>query len=141
GEPIRVSHTKVSYPVLADGRRPYAYEVHSIDSVKGVRQTPRGEEVTEFRPFYSLRHGESLDRSEQYWIAHLDELMASRSPGHELELSVVDLDFNPVVPQTDVLGIELTCSNRDLPTMLAYGVSGGDLSMEGGSAARTIALL
>lgn len=141
GEPIRISHTAVSYPVLADARRPYAYEIHSIDSVKRVRQTPQGEKITEFRPFYSLRHGESLDHSEQYWVAHLDELMASRSPGYELELSVVDLDFNPVVPQTDVLGIELTCSNRDLPTMLAYGVTGGDLTMEGGSAARTISLL
>lgn len=141
GEPIRVSHTAVSYPVLADARRPYAYEVHSVDSVKRVRQTPQGEEVTQFRPFYSLRHGEHPDDSEQYWVTHLDELMASRSPGYELEMSVVDLDFNPVAPQTDVLGLDLTCSNRDLPTQLAYGVSGGDLVMEGGSAARTIALL
>ena len=67
--------------------------------------------------------------------------MARQSPGYETELSFVDLDFNPVVPKTDVVGVELTCSNRDLPTRLAYGVSGGDLVIEGGSPARSIELL
>lgn len=33
GEPIRVTHRTVNYPVLADARRAYAFEVHSIDSV------------------------------------------------------------------------------------------------------------
>ncbi len=141
GEPIRVTHTAVSYPVVADARRAYAYEVHSIDSVKRVRHTPQGESITEFRPFYSLRHGEHPDHAGHYWVAHRDELTAQRSPGYELELSIVDLDFDPVTPQADVLGVELTCSNRDLPSQLAYGVPGGDLTMEGGSIARAISLL
>jgi type VI secretion system protein ImpG len=54
GEPIRLTHTTASYPVLADARRAFAYEVQSIDSVNLVRQTPQGESVVEFRPFYSL---------------------------------------------------------------------------------------
>ncbi|RPE75871.1 type VI secretion system baseplate subunit TssF [Vulcaniibacterium tengchongense] len=141
GEPIRVTHRTATYPVVADARRAFAYEVHSIDSVKRVRQTPQGEKVTEFRPFYSLHHGESPDDTGHYWIAHRDENVARHSPGFETELSFVDLDFDPVQPQTDVISLELTCSNRDLPTHLAYGVQGGDLTMEGGSPARTIALL
>lgn len=141
GEPIRVSHRSTSYPVVADARRAFAYEVVSIDSVKRVRQTPQGEKVTEFRPFYSLRHGESPDATGHYWLAHRDEQVARSSPGFETELSFVDLDFNPVQPQTDVVSLELTCSNRDLPSFLAHGVQGGDLTMEGGGAARSIALL
>lgn len=141
GEPIRVSHTAASYPVLADARRAYAYEVYSIDSVARIQQTAQGETVVEFRPFYSLRHGENPDHAEHYWLAHRNETVARHSPGYELELSMVDANFDPVTPQTDVLSLELTCSNRDLPTQLAYGVPGGDLTMEGGSVARSISLL
>lgn len=141
GEPIRVTHRAATYPVIADARRAFAYEVHSIDSVKRVRQTPQGEKVTEFRPFYSLHHGESPDNTGHYWLAHRDEQVARHSPGFETELSFVDLDFNPVLPQTDVISLELTCTNRDLPSHLAYGVPGGDLTLEGGGVARSIALL
>src|SRR5690606_24458199 len=141
GEPIRVTHRTTAYPVVADARRAFAYEVVSIDSVKRIRQTAQGEAVTEFRPFYSLQHGQSPDDSGHYWFAHRDEQVARSSPGFETELSFVDLDFNPVQPQTDVVSLELTCSNRDLPSHLAYGVQGGDLTMEGGGVARSIALL
>lgn len=140
-ESIHVSHAAVTYPVVADARRAWAYEVHSLDSVACVRQTAQGESIIEYRPFYSLRHGETPGRGEQYWIARRNDMVARHSPGYELELSMVDLDFDPVTPATDVLSCELTCTNRDLPTQLAYGVPGGDLTMEGGSVARSIALL
>lgn len=141
GEPIRVTQRAETYPVVADARRAFAYEVHSIDSVRRVRQTPQGEQVQEFRPFYSLHHGEDPERSGHYWLARRDELVAAHTPGYETELSFVDLEFDPVTPATDVVAVELTCSNRDLPTQLAYGVAGGDLAMEGGSPAQSIALL
>ncbi|MEQ4574556.1 MAG: type VI secretion system baseplate subunit TssF, partial [Gammaproteobacteria bacterium] len=141
GEPIRVTYRTVNYPVVADARRAFAYEVHSIDSVYRVRQTPQGESIQEFRPFYSLHHGEDPERTGQYWVARRDEDVARQSPGYETELSFIDLDFNPAAPQTDVVSVRLTCSNRDLPTQLAHGVAGGDLSIEGGTPARAISLL
>lgn len=140
-EPIRVTHTTTTYPVVADARRAWAFEVHSIDRVACVRQTAQGESITEYRPFYSLRHGENPNQSGQYWTERRDPVVAESSPGYEVELSMVDLDFNPVTPHTDVLSLELTCSNRNLPTQLAYGTPGGDLTMEGGSVARRISLL
>lgn len=140
-EPIRVTHAAVSYPVVADARRAYAFEVHAIERVARVQQTAQGESIVEFRPFYSLRHGENPERNEHYWITHRNPDVARQSPGYELELSMVDANFDPVTPKTDVLSLDLCCSNRDLPTQLAYGVSGGDLTMEGGSIARSISLL
>lgn len=141
GEPIRVSERVSSYPVMADVRRAYAYDVHSIDSVHRIRQTPQGEEIQKYRPFFSLQHGEQPQAARQYWIARRDEVVEQVSPGFETELVFVDLDYNPSQPKTDVISLELTCSNRDLPAQLAYGVSGGDLVMEGGAVAGTIALL
>jgi len=141
GEPIRLTHTSDSYPVLADARRAYAFEVQSIDSVRLVRQTPHGESIVEFRPFYSLRHGQVPEKAGHYWIMRRDELLAERSPGYEIQISLVDIDFDPAEVETDTLSIELTCTNRDLPSTLSYGLHGGDLFMEGGANVRTITFL
>ena len=141
GEPIRLTHTTASYPVLADARRAYAFEVQSIDSVKLVRQTPQGESVQEFRPFYSLRHGQTPDKHGHYWIMRRDDMLAEKSPGFETQISIVDIDFDPADVETDTLSLELTCTNRDLPASLSYGLRGGDLFLEGGSSVRGISFL
>ncbi|MCI1005922.1 type VI secretion system baseplate subunit TssF [Herbaspirillum sp. C7C8] len=141
GDPIRLTHAGATYPVLPDGRRAFGYEVYSIDSVQLVRQTPQGESVTQFRPFYSLRHGQAPETDGHYWAMRRDELVALKSPGYETEISIVDIDFNPAKVETDTLSIDLTCTNRDLPALLTYGLPGGDLSMEGGGVTRTAALL
>jgi len=141
GDPIRLTHAGAYYPVVADARRAFGYEVYSIDSVQLVRQTPQGESITRFRPFYSLRHGQSPERSGHYWAMRRDELVALKSPGYETEISIVDIDFDPAKVETDTLSIELTCTNRDLPALLTYGLPGGDLQMEGGGVVRSVALL
>jgi len=153
-DPIRVTHERPAYPVLVDGRRPYAYEVYSIDKVFRVQQTPQGESVHAFKPFFSLQHDEMLgpeDGAEEgstssrvggcYWSTHRDEDVAQSSPGHELEISVVDIDFDPTSPQTDTLSLTVTATNRELPSLLSFGTAGGDLFMEGGGPAKSIRLL
>jgi type VI secretion system protein ImpG len=141
GEPIRLTHTTASYPVLADARRAFAFEVQSIDSVNLVRQTPQGETVVQFRPFYSLQHAQTAEQNGHYWAMRRDETLAERSPGFETQIAIVDIDFDPAAVETDTLNLELTCSNRDLPSQLSYGQAGGDLFLEGGSSARTIHFL
>lgn len=141
GDPIRVTHATAAYPVLGNAKRASAYEVYSIDSVKLVKQTAAGDAFVEFRPFYSLHHGEKPKEAEHYWFARRNELVAEKSPGHECELSIVDIDFRPSLPQTETLSLDLTCTNRDLPNALAIGLPGGDLFLEGNSVARGIHLL
>ncbi|CAM3183849.1 type VI secretion system baseplate subunit TssF [Janthinobacterium lividum] len=141
GEPIRLTHTAASYPVLADARRAYAFEVQAIESVKLVRQTPQGESITEFRPFYSLRHGQMPARDGHYWVMRRDDTISEKSPGYETEISIVDIDFDPAAIETDTLSLELSCTNRDLPAQLTYGLRGGDLFLEGGSSVRSIHFL
>jgi type VI secretion system protein ImpG len=140
GEPIRVSHQAISYPVIAEARRAFAYEVYSINSVKLVRQQAHEESVIEFRPFYSLHHGEAAHAG-HYWFARRNDWVAQKSPGYETEISIVDIDFEPAAPQTDTLSLDLTCTNRDLPAGLAVGLEGGDLFLEGGSLTGSISML
>jgi type VI secretion system protein ImpG len=141
GDPIRVTHAAAQYPVIANSRNAYAYEVYSVDSVKLVKQTPQGESVTEVRPFYSLKHGASTEKNGRYWVLRRDELIGAKSPGYETEITIVDVDFNPAKPETDTLSINLTCTNRDIPSMLSYGMSGGDLFLEGGALVKQISFL
>jgi type VI secretion system protein ImpG len=144
-DPIRITHRESAYPVLPDGaRRPYGFEVYAIDRVFRVQQTPAGEQVHEFLPFFSLRHEHLLRDGEQagrYWHAHRNDSLAERSPGYETELSIVDIDFNPAQPQTDTLSVQVRATNRDLPSQLSIGHTGGDLFIEGGGAARAVRLL
>ncbi|WP_313028797.1 type VI secretion system baseplate subunit TssF [Massilia alkalitolerans] len=141
GEPIRVTHTSASYPVLADARRAFAYEVYAIESLSLIRQTPQGESLVQFRPFYALKHAQMPDDAGHYYAVRRDASLADRSPGFETQVSIVDIDFDPGEVETDTLNIELTCTNRDLPASLSYGQQGGDLFLEGGSSVRSIAFL
>ncbi|MGX9217006.1 type VI secretion system baseplate subunit TssF [Massilia varians] len=141
GEPIRVTHTSASYPVLADARRAFAYEVYAIESLSLIRQTPQGESLVQFRPFYALKHAQMPDDAGHYYAVRRDASLAERSPGFETQVSIVDIDFDPGEVETDTLNIELTCTNRDLPASLSYGQQGGDLFLEGGSSVRSIAFL
>jgi len=148
-DPIRVTHAATQYPVVVDARRAFGYEVYSIDKVFRVKQTPHGESIDEFRPFFSLHHDDLLGENgslgerppARYWHAQRDDAVAQASPGYELEMSIVDVDFEPAAPQTDTLSIRVTATNRDLPSLLSAGTAGGDLFMEGGSVAREVRLL
>lgn len=85
--------------------------------------------------------GDAARAGGRYWSAQRDEDVASDSPGYELAISIVDVDFNPALPQTDTLSLTVSATNRDLPTLLPFGVAGGDLFMEGGGLAKEVRLL
>ena len=143
GEPIRVTHQEVAYPVVADAAHASAYDLYSIDSVLLVRQTQERDQIIELRPFYTQRYGDE-QLAGHYWFARRNEAVASVSPGYETEISVVDVAFDAMAAQTDTLSLKLTCTNRDLPSRLAIGLEGGDLFMgDGGeiSPAPIIAML
>lgn len=140
-DPIRISHRQASYPVVADARRAWAYDLWRVDAVHRVQQGPQGEEVQRFQPFYSLRHEQHAQGGGRFFHLKRDDSLAETSPGWEHEITIVDLDFDPAVPTTDTLSVELTCTNRDLPSQIAFGLPGGDLFKEGGSVAQSIALL
>ena len=143
-DPIRITHVGERYPVLPDSRRAFAFEVVAIDRVYRVQQTPQGETITEFKPFYSLRHDELLAADEaggRYWYSHRDDALAEASPGYETEIGIVDIHFDPAAAQTDTLSLDVRATNRDLPSLLSIGNAGGDLFLEGGSVAREIKLV
>jgi len=121
GAPIRVSHLQLGYPVAADNQRPGAFEIYSIDSVVRAVESDAPECTEEVPPFYSIRHGSDGRNARFYWYATRERARGRHDQGTDVELALVDLDFQPTRPENEVLSLELTCTNRNLPEAIPFG--------------------
>jgi type VI secretion system protein ImpG len=137
--PIRITHARSSYPLMADDIPGSGCEIYSVDSVQLLRKSPQGSSITDFFPYYSLRHGEAASRKGHYWLAHRDDQMTSS--GHEISLSLVDRESSPLRLEEGTASVRVTCTNRNLPHGLPYGRSGGDLSTESAAGSFPIRML
>lgn len=119
-DPIKLDHTQIEYQVVPDSRRPSGYEVYSVDNV--TASTSTGEEVL-YHPFYGLNHEHQDSENHSFWFANRrDSKMSNyeRDDATDVFLNLVDLEFNPNVPDDRTLVIQTTCSNRDLPSKLPF---------------------
>ena len=131
-EPVRLTHQRESYAVIPDSRKPRAFEVISVDSVTRVEKVGAREMAEQIPPFYNVgQHGRK--RVPYYWYASRSRSTAEGDLGTEVEMHLADLDFSPVRPEAEVLSLELTCSNRDIPTTLPFGGNQGDFQLPGHS--------
>jgi type VI secretion system protein ImpG len=128
--PIELTHMAPDYALIADGNGAEACDIYSVDKVTTVQKSRHGQTLTEFRPYYSLHHGEAGGRSGRYYMVRRDEMAALRHPGHAMRIALVDLDLDPLAIADASVSIDLTCTNRDLPSRLSWGAAGGDLKLE-----------
>jgi type VI secretion system protein ImpG len=138
-EPILISHQRYEYPVVADMRRQAAMEVFSVDEVVSTR--PNSTEVINYEPFYSYRHATLRDATKTFWLATRRDSNRPNDTGTDVYLSLVDLSSRPLVPNVDTLTVRCTCTNRDLPSRLAFGHESGDFEIEGFSTIKKIIAL
>jgi len=117
-EPIRLTQTEFEYPVVADLRRQKFFEVYSIDQVTA---SASDESVQEYRPFYSIQHGDNQDKTAAYWYAARRDSDSENDLGSDLWLSLVDLKFQPEHHNDRTVRVQTTCFNRDLPQRLPFG--------------------
>lgn len=120
-EPIRVSHHKTVYPVIANGRNQRAYEVISIDSVVHAGKDGDNENTHAVPPFYSIQHHQHDNAPRFYWYATREAGVMDHDNGTDVDIAFVDNQFSPHRPELEVLSLSLTCSNRDLPEQLPFG--------------------
>lgn len=121
-DPIKLDNTQLEYQVIPDARRPVGYEVYAIDRVT-ASSSDGGHE--EYHPLYGLSHEHQEDEMLPWWFASRRPARHGyyeRDEGTDMFISLVDLNFNPYVPDDRVLNLETTCSNRDLPARLPYTV-------------------
>jgi type VI secretion system protein ImpG len=138
-EPIRLDHAHTEYRVVPDVRRQRTSEVYTVDGVTSL--SPSTGQSVPFQPFYSFKH--SFERQQQQTFWHATRRLSGRKddPGTEVYLTLVDLNFRPTRPPTDVITVAVTCTNRDLPGMLPFGELEGDFDLEGAAPVRRITCL
>ncbi len=114
-DPIRIDQERASYRVRPEGDDPRHYEVYSVDRVVGWEQGSGRERV--YEPFYSFsRRMAAADGEAAYYDLHLVESVASR--GAETYLSLVTPGG---MAPAETVAVELTCTNRRLPSRLGVG--------------------
>ncbi len=128
-DPIYLSQQKYEYQIIPDVHRQSTTEIYSVNEV--ITTDPRSNQTREFSPFYSMRHayGEQMEKS--FWYAVRRPSQRTDDAGTEVFLSLVDLNFDPLIPAVEVLNVKTTCTNRDLPAKLPFGGKEGDFEVEG----------
>lgn len=141
GDPIRVVKERSEYPVIPDARRPRGMEVYSIEKVEKTTKSGGHEEVVTYHPFFSHKHVGPRDAPKSYWIASRYPSFLRDDKGTNVNMTLIDLNFEHSVPDAETLSLTLLCTNRDLPALLPFGGRHGEMSIEGASAVSRIRLL
>lgn len=138
-EPVLLDQTHYEYPVIPDLRRRGSMEIFSIDQV--FSSNPDTREITDYEPFYSLRHARSSEAGKAYWHATTHQATKKGESGGDVMISLLDLSGKRAHPSSNALTVKCTCTNRDLPSQLPFGDERGDFELEGTSMIKRIVTL
>lgn len=138
---IHLEPGRHEYHVLADRSRPVDFEIHSVARVEGFGDSQEPEQ--RFEPFYGGNARTWHDRHAAYYTLRREPRQLSarqrrqgaRSSyvGSELFVSLVDAQDNVFPSRLRQLGLELLCSNRDLPLQMPVGKGQTDFQLDNGA--------
>jgi len=120
-DPIPLTHTQYSYQIVPDVRRSDGMEVYSVDEVTA---TDPGGNSTRYRPFYGIQHSQHHASQSAFWFIRRRDIVEGEhrnEQASEVDITLVDLDFNPHRISNQTLDLKLTCCNRNLPKKLPTG--------------------
>ncbi len=135
---IHLSHRSTEHQVLVDKTRTRDYEVHSVSQVTGYIGSNYEEQ--DFQPFYAMQEGTSEQRA--YYtirrqltresVSRQESHLTRKAPyiGHEVFISLVDANTAPFNCDLKQLGVEVFCTNRDLPQLMTAGQGRTDFTLE-----------
>ncbi|MBN6149159.1 type VI secretion system baseplate subunit TssF [Xanthomonas sp. AmX2] len=143
---VHLAPGKTEYHVLADRTRPMDFEIHSLGEVEGFGD--RQEPEQRFLPFYGgdartwhARHGAFYTlRREPRLLSARQRRQGARSSyvGSEVFVSLVDAGDGAYATSLRQLGLQLLCSNRDLPLHMPVGKGVTDFTLDGGAPVRSV---
>lgn len=114
-DPIRVDQTRVEYRVRPQGKDPSHYEIYTIDKVGGLAKgLPK---PIEYFPLYHFARPTAPDT--RYYKHKVEPALTG--DGSEISIGLPLPATLEDVAEVETLSIELTCTNRNLPTKLQTG--------------------
>jgi type VI secretion system protein ImpG len=118
-EPIRLDHTRLDYPLVADARRYHSTEIHSVERVtRLVDGAGRGQTI---HPLFSFRSPDPDDDGQMLYYAHRGQPLLDASDSSEIVLSFVDPALNFGAPVDDTVFAHVMCTNRGLAEQVERG--------------------
>jgi type VI secretion system protein ImpG len=134
---INVSGREAELHIVADRMRPLDYEVFSVNAVEGFAAD--GGAPQPFLPFYASNDLSRNPEHRAYYVLNrvprqLSSRARTRGPrssylGHEVFISLVDAERAPFPAGLRQIGLELMCTNRDLPLSMPVGKQHTDFTI------------
>lgn len=138
---IHLEGTQPEYHVIADHTRPLDFEIYDVTQAEGFGAGSEPEMT--FEPFYSSKevtwHGRNNAffsmRREPRLLSSKQRTQGPRSSyiGSEVFIALVDADQAPYASALRQLGVEVLCTNRDLPLHMPIGKGPTDFTTDIGA--------
>ncbi len=138
---IHLTQQTNEYHIVPDRTRPLDYEVYQIREVTGFGST--SDDQLAFLPFYQASSDISKRQLRAYYsVMRLPRVVSSRQKlhgprssyiGNEVYVAIVDSNEAPFKSDLRQLGLELLCTNRDLPLQLPLGIGKTDFTIQTGA--------
>jgi type VI secretion system protein ImpG len=134
---INLVEREVEHLVVPDRMRPLDFEVFSVQGVEGYAED--GSPPQPFLPFYAANDlSRNPDHRSYYMLRRQPRQLSTRSRqrgprsnylGHEVLISLVDPEEAPFRHGLRQLGLDLLCTNRDLPLSMPVGKQHTDFTI------------
>ncbi len=138
---IHLTNQTHEYHVVPDRTRPLDYEVYQIREITGFGSASDDQQA--FLPFYQAGSDASHQQRRAYYsvmrsprvVSSKQKLQGPRSSyiGNEVYIAIVDSNEAPFKTDLKQLGVELLCTNRDLPLQLPIGIGKTDFTIQTGA--------
>ncbi|AXC13371.1 Protein ImpG/VasA [Acidisarcina polymorpha] len=130
-EPVLLSQARHQYPVSVSARSRTGIEIFSIDSILATNPSRRTS-VT-LPPLFEHRFRAIPARAPVYWRSTRKYSEIDNRRPSDVYVSIVDAEGAMTEPNAEVLTVQCTCTNHDLPARLPFGDPDGDFYWEGGA--------
>ena len=135
---LRIDHLQSEYHLLVDRSRPRDFEVCAIEQVTGFAEGNNREQT--FLPFYGSQTAfQSGAETAFYTIRRQKRILSAKQRregvrssyiGSELFISLVDAAQAPYAADLAQLGVDVLCTNRDLPLVMPIGLGETDFTLQ-----------
>jgi type VI secretion system protein ImpG len=126
---VNLSEHEAEHLIVPDRMRPLDYEVFSVTAMEGFAAD--GSSPQPFFPFFAANDlSRNPGHRSYYMLRRQPRRLSSRSRqrgarssylGHDVYVSLVDADNAPICGSLRQLGLDLLCTNRDLPLWMPVG--------------------
>jgi len=140
-EPLVPHDDTAEYPVRPDIRHGDAIGIWSVNSVCATHKTGNEISTRDIAPLFGLSHSVTGGEQGTYWQCMQRETVDESGPANRLFIAFSDRGEKPLTPKNDLINIELTCYDRDIPSSIRNGNPEGDFESDLAVAGVTITAL